>query len=1346
MRFIFLTIDGNHAAALRLAAERLRREHGLGLTLSIYDAASLRNDADWQRLAQDIGGADFVFGARLFGEEMVRPLERLLIQAACPVCIITSNPALISCTHLGRFDLRKNDNDQEPGIIQQWVKKLRPQSGAGEAKRQLAVLRNLTKVLKLIPGKARDIYVYAVAIQYWTNCSPENLYRLLCLLAERYVAGQQGRLPVLDPLSYPEAALFHPAAPEPFETTAAYEQWRQQYSKETKRQGDKETRRQGDKETRRQGDKETKRQGAQVSGSTGLPASRSGTVGILSLRTVALTGNTAHLTALLDALERRGIDVRLAYASGLDQRPAIEQFFVEKSVGAKQSPFTQWLRGDRAGANASPLQAAVDLLVNATGFALVGGPAESRPAEARLALADLDVGYMNLLPLAFQRVEEWRSDDTGLAPIQSALSVAVPELDGASDPLVFGGPTGAGDAFVPLPAEIELAAERIAKRVTLRRRPNAEKKIAVVIFNFPPNLGNIGTAAYLDVFASLHALLKAMQADGYAVELPADAEALRHMVVQGNAQQYGTDGNVAARLSLADYRKLFPAYERIEPYWGKAPGELLNDGKSFSILGCQLGNVFVGIQPSFGYERDPMRLLLAKDAAPNHAFAAFYTWLREVYQADAAVHFGTHGALEFMPGKQVGLSADCWPHKLLGGLPNFYYYSVNNPSEAAIAKRRGAATLVSYLVPPLQQAGLYKGLRALKDSIDRYRQRPDAGLVEDIRLQAEKLGMQNVELRIENAAPEAGSILTSQISTADRYIAALGHELLQVEQRMIPAGLHVLGRPPAPVELVDFLALAAAFRPIKFSGQDLAFPAIVARSLGYDYAALRDRLSSDMQAQEQWQQVDAICKAAVGLFVSAVVESASTQPLTLNTHKLADASLASAAGLPTGSLSDLWAFLGELLGNLVQNREIEGLLHGLAGGFIPPSPSNDVVRDPGVVPTGRNVYSLDPYRVPSAVAMDRGRRLVAELLERLTAQQGALPETIAVVLWGSDNLKSECEGVAQVLAMIGARTVIDELGNVADVALVPLADLGRPRVDVVATVSGVFRDLLGNQMQLIDRAARLAACADEPLEFNFVRRHALSQAAELGIPLEEAAARVFANAPGSYGANINNLVESSTYDDDSQLNEAFLSRKSFSIGKNGQWHEARAVMEKVLGTVDASFQNVDSFEVGISDIDYYYESLGGVTKAVEGIRGKRPPVVVADAVSTTERLSSLEQMVRLETRAKLLNPKWYEAMLAHGYEGAREIEIRLNNTYGWSATADAVEGWVYQGVAETFVLDEAMRERLSALNANAAAGMVRRLLEANGRGFWDADPATLEALRDIYNDLEDRLEGVAVGA
>lgn len=478
-----------------------------------------------------------------------------------------------------------------------------------------------------------------------------------------------------------------------------------------------------------------------------------------------------------------------------------------------------------------------------------------------------------------------------------------------------------------------------------------------------------------------------------------------------------------------------------------------------------------------------------------------------------------------------------------------------------------------------------------------------------------------------------------------------------------------------------------------------------------------------------------------------VTSGEGAQHSTLNSqHAAADAYLAEAVKVPASALEATWRQLGDLLGRLELDHETSGLMNALSGGYIPPSAGNDVVRNPSVVPTGRNIHGLDPFRIPSAAAHANGSKVVADLLARLAREQGSMPETVALILWGTDNIKTEGEGVAQALALLGALAVTDELGKVADVALIPLEELGRPRVDVVATVSGIFRDLMAMQAQLIDRAVRMAAEADEPEDLNFVRKHVRAQSAELGVSLEEAAARVFSNAPGTYGANVNTMIESGTWEDDNQIGDIFMTRKGFAMDRRGEWQAARPILEQALGTVQATFQNVDSVEVGISDVDHYYEYLGGVTKSVEKLRGSRPTVMVAEVEAFSGpgggRVRSLEQMVRLESRAKLLNPKWFEGMLAHGYEGVREIEVRVSNTYGWSATSNAVEGWVYQGVAETYLLDAAMRERLAQLNPHAAAAVARRLLEANSRGFWETDEGTLEQLREIYADLEDRLEGI----
>ncbi|MCB0061381.1 MAG: magnesium chelatase subunit H, partial [Caldilineaceae bacterium] len=941
MRFLFLTMDSNHAGALREAAARLQQQYGVDIHLTFYNATTLRRGEEWQQLATDIAKSDFVFGSMLFGEDFVRPLVAILADSAAPTCIITSNPTLIRCTKLGKLIFKQREEEKEPGLLGRWMQKFRPKKGQSETKRQMAMLRNLGKVMKHIPGKARDLHTYIAVHDYWMHGSPENMVRMLCLLVNRYVPSVHVQLPVLDPIHYPESAIYHPDAPEPFADLDSYERWRA-------------------------GRRESK--------------TFRGAVGLLSMRTVVLSGNTAHLDLLIRKLESRGIEARMAYGASLDFRPAMEQFF-----HAPNGTNGHAHSGRFGTANGHAASAPIDLLMNAAGFSLVGGMAESRPDEASAALAQLNVGYLDMIPLAFQKVEEWQRDAVGLTPMQMAMNIAIPELDGAAEPVVYGGPTAGSDAFVALPNQIELVADRVARRVGLKQKNNAEKKIAIALFNFPPNLGNVGTAAYLDVFVSLYRLLTELQAEGYAVDLPASPDELRHQVVEENALMYGTDGSVGAFLSLDEYRRLFPDYVDIENFWGYAPGELLTDGRRFFIMGRQYGNVFVGIQPSFGYERDPMRLLMAKDASPHHGFAAFYTWIEHIFNADAVIHFGTHGALEFMPGKQAGMSEICWPTRLLGHLPNFYYYSVNNPSEATIAKRRGAATLVSYMVPPLQQAGLYKGLRLLKDSIDSYRQRPSMELLQDIHTQAEKL-----DIGIDAQLPTLhGTTLNGSTEAAGEYVSALAHELIQVEHRMIPMGLHVLGHVPESNELSDILALVAAFtrikHPTKRNETLPPLPQMIAAAQGWDYQELRATLKRDATAQQRWEKIDAICSEAMQRFV----EEHQLPPHQRNGWRDAGSYLAEAANLQPDHLFHLWEYLDDLLTRLKEEREVEGLIRALNGGYIPPSPGNDVVRNAAVVPTGRNIHGLEAFNVPTAAAHITGADLVREMLERLTVEQGS---------------------------------------------------------------------------------------------------------------------------------------------------------------------------------------------------------------------------------------------------------------------------------------------------------------------------------------------------------------------
>ncbi|ABL66304.1 magnesium chelatase subunit H [Chlorobium phaeobacteroides] len=1275
MRFVFLTMESTNNGTLRSAAETLNQRFGLNLDVAIFNLG-LHHAAPnlWEQLEERFRTADFIFGSMLFSEEIVRPLEKLLEQALCPVCIITSNPALITQTRVGKFSLRKSKEEtKEPGLFKQWASKLKPKHSHGESQRQLALARNVSRMMKHLPGKARDIHTFIAAHQFWLNGSEENMERFLSLLIDRYVPGWKGKLPQSDPVFYPEAGLCHPDAPEQFFSAGEYLQWQKKNH----------------------------------------PSGGKGPVAILAMRSTMLSKNMQHIDSLQKALESKGIDTCIAYSGGLDFRPALDRFFDPQKPGTLRPR----------------------LLINATGFSLVGGPAETRAAEAVVAMNKLDVPCYNLIPLSFQHVEQWRESNLGLTPLQTALSVAVPELDGTIEPHVYAGTEAGTDRTVPLKEEIAAVANRAHRFLRLQEKPVSEKKIAIVLFNFPPNLGNAGTAAYLNVFESLIRLLKEMKTAGYHVDLPASVEELKNKLLEGNRLIYGTDGNVADHLPVDEYRKRFPAYTEIEPFWGDAPGEILNDRQKFHILGCSFGNIFLGQQPGFGYERDPMRLLMAKDAAPNHAFAAFYTWIEQCFNADAVLHFGTHGALEFMPGKQTGLSSSCWPKKLIGSLPNFYVYCVNNPSEGAIAKRRGYATIISYLTPPLEHAGLYKELARLRALIAGTRQTTTHETMAEIRELASSL---ELDTGLQELPDET-------------WLARLNSELYLVEERMIPLGLHIMGEAPTPESLVDHLALLTSHSRPELDNRTL--PELICKHRHLDYHLLIERIKDDRDAQREWQELLAITREAIKLFTRHLPDGQTTDHLPVRamlegtfTVRMAEADsyLHRQAGIKIGELQKLWHFLQRILVNLAENREIHAVLHALEGKYTPPSPGNDLVRNPDTVPTGRNIHSLDPYSIPTHFAQQTGERSAEELLQVYRDENGSLPESIAIVLWGTDNLKSDGEGVAQALALLGARAKTDELGKIGDVELIPLEQLGRPRIDVVMTISGIFRDLLSHQVKLLDKAVRMAAAADEPESMNFLRKHVLQEMLEKNIPFSDASNRVFSNAPGSYGANVNHLVESSTWEEEEQLVDAFVSRKSFAVTETGQWKECPDALRSALQHVTLTFQNIDSYEIGISDIDHYYEYLGGISKTVEQISKTMPKVMIGDinGFGKKQRICSLEKMVSLEARTKLLNPKWYEAMLEHGYEGVREIESHLTNTYGWSATASAVKEWTYRQFSETFLQDKAMLERLASMNVHATRAMTSRLLEAHSRGFWDADAETIEELREIYLDLETKIEGV----
>ncbi|MDQ8145303.1 MAG: cobaltochelatase subunit CobN [Gemmatimonadota bacterium] len=1193
VRVTILTLDAHFAEAFVGARRRLARELP-GLTLTMHVAAEYADDAALVAAAcADIAAADIIIAGQLFTEESAGPVKDAIAarRAHCDaVCAMLCVNEVVKSTRLGKYSMADEDRSTSAWSPMALLKKLRGErtEGRSAGERQLAALKRLPKLLRFIPGTAQDVRSWFLAMQYWLAGSEENLANLVRMLVNRYAAGPRatlrGALTVGEPVEYPEVGCYHPTLPGLGLTEDV----------------------------------------------RALPrAGKAGRVGVLLGRSYLLAGNTAHYDAVIRALEGQGLSVVPAFASGLDARAAITRYFMSD-----------------AGRGTGQPAATIDALVSLTGFSLVGGPAYNDADAAQAVLAALDVPYLSLQTLEFQSVAEWEQDPRGLNALQATLQVAIPEIDGAIGPLVYGGKGTAGSDGVspsePIPGRIALLATRVAKLARLRRTPRGERKVGIVLFNFPPNAGNTGSAAYLAVFESLFNVLHALRREGYDVDVPASVDALRTAVTEGNATLLGAPANVHARVSAESHVARTPHLAELEAVWGPAPGRQLTDGRDLFVLGAQFGQVFVGVQPAFGWEGDPMRLLFQGNFAPTHAFAAFYQWMREDFGADVVLHFGTHGALEFMPGKQVGLTDACWPDRLIGDLPNVYLYASNNSSEGTLAKRRGGATLVTYLTPPIAQAGLYKDLAALKASLDSAR----AAGAEDPQL----IGL----VQEQAAALDLCAAAPRWVGEATTEIAAVRSRLLELEYALIPLGLHVVGEGMPEAARADTIRAIQASMPEPMTD---------------DEAAQLDRL-------------------------------------------------------------------------LAEDHEIPGILRALDGRYLPPAPGGDLVRTPKVAPTGRNMYGFDPYKVPSAYALLDGRTRADALLSRHLADGHAYPETVAFVLWGTDNMKTEGAPIAQVLALMGAVPRFDAVGRLAGARLLPLETLGRPRIDVVCTLSGIFRDLLPLQVKLIAEAAWLAAQADEPEDRNFIRKHALAHQAALGCDLETAALRVFSNADGAYGSNVNLLVDTGQWESEDELAEQFVRRKSHAYGVRPGARPMPELMQRALGGADIAFQNLDSVELGATDIDQYVESLGGMNRVITRAKGCDVPVYLGDHTGKEGRVRTLGEQVALETRTRMLNPKWYEAQLAQGYEGARNIAGHVATTLGWSATAGQVPEWVYTDITTTFVLDPAMRDRLAQANANAAAGMAKRLMEAHDRGYWQPSEDVLAQLREASEELEDRLEGV----
>mmetsp|Transcript_7333 Transcript_7333/g.17931 ORF Transcript_7333/g.17931 Transcript_7333/m.17931 type:complete len:1405 (+) Transcript_7333:58-4272(+) len=1317
MKVVYVVLESQYQSSMSAAVKRINAANpNMAVECVGYLLEELRNDDAYEQFKADVEDANIFIGSLIFVQELAEKVVDVVQPARdkLDACLIfPSMPEVMRLNKVGSFTMK--NLGQSKSVVADFMKKKKQEDGSSFEEGMLKLLRTLPKVLKFLPSdKAADARTFMMSFQYWLGGSPENIEALLKMVGQDYVedisANMVGKekMEAVDPVLLPDKAIWHPVAPDVvFETYSEYMKW---YDGE-------------------------------FCPDAGIDPKTAPTIGILLQKSHINTKDDTHYVSLIAELESRGARVVPVYSGGLDYSGPVDDYFKDSSG-----------------------KTIVDTIVNLTGFALIGGPASQDHKKAAKVLKSLDVPYLCAVPLVFQSFEEWQSSELGLHPIQVALQVSLPEIDGAIEPIIFAGREGATGRSVPLADRVNLLADRSMKWANLKNKENKDKKIAVTIFSFPPDKGNVGTAAYLDVFDSIQAVLKQMKSEGYDIgDAPETKEEIMEAVLNDpEARISSPELNVEYRMSTEEYYELTPYATDLEENWGPAPGNLNSDGQNLVVYGKKFGNVFIGVQPSFGYEGDPMRLLFAKSASPHHGFAAYYTYLEKIFGADAVLHFGTHGSLEFMPGKQVGMSGTCYPDRLINSLPSAYLYAANNPSEATIAKRRSYSATVSYLTPPAENAGLYKGLKELKELIESYRglrenEARGPAIVNSIVSTSYTC---NLDKDVDLPDLENYDAANDTAERRDDIVGQIYAQIMQIESRLLPCGLHTVGVPPSAEEAVATLVNIAQLDRPEDGIEGL--PRVIAASIGRDIndvyrgnnqgvledvdlntriteaarAATRALVNQSTDGNGRVKEVKGVFDDMGGMFNNMMGKK---KPWT---QAIID------AGFPKVSEERLEGVMGYLefcLKQVVANNELGGIMELLNGNFLMPAPGGDPIRNPDVLPTGRNMHALDPSSIPTQAAVEVAESVTNKLLEKLKQENdGKFPESIAFTLWGTDNIKTYGESLAQVLSLVGVRPVADSLGRVNKVELIPLEELGRPRIDVVVSCSGVFRDLFINQMNLMDRGIKMAAEADEPSEMNFVRKHAIEQAEELNVSVREAAARVFSNSAGSYSANVGLAIENGGWEGEEQLQEQFLTRKGFAFNadKPGMMEQQADLFKSALKTVDVTFQNLDSSEISITDVSHYYDS--DPTKVVEGLRDdkKKPMSLMADTTTANAQVRTLSETVRLDARTKLLNPKFYEGMLSTGYEGVREIQKRLRNTMGWSATAGEVDNFVFEDANDTFINDPEMQKRLLDTNPNAFRDMVTTFLEANGRGYWDTSEENIERLQELYAEVEDRIEGV----
>jgi cobaltochelatase CobN len=1075
------------------------------------------------------------------------------------------------------------------------------------------------------------------------------------------------------------------------------------------------------------------------------------TVGVVFYRAHALSGNTAFVDVLCDAIEARGANALPVFCGSLR--------------GAQ--PELMDLLGRADALVATVLAAGGTVAADAS----AGGEEDSWDAGA---LATLDVPVLQGLCLTTSRAT-WAESDAALSPMDAAMQVAIPEFDGRLITVPFSfKETEAGDDIPVYRADPERAA-RLAglavRHARLHATPVADRRLAVVLSSYPTKHSRVGNAVGLDTPASAVVLLRALREAGYAVgDFPEDSDELIHSLIAagGHDVEWLTEEQLSAapaRVRLADYRRWFDALpsaltDGMRAHWGEPPGSLYVDGDEIVLASLRFGNVVLMIQPPRGFGENPVAIYHDPDLPPSHHYLAAYRWLDEEFGADAVIHLGKHGTLEWLPGKGLGLAAEDAPDAVLGELPLVYPFIVNDPGEGTQAKRRGHAVVVDHLVPPMARADTYGEMAKLEQLLDEYAtvQAMDPAKLPALRTQIWEVvtaAQLHHDLHVDAAPGE---------DDFDDFILHIDGYLCEVKDVQIRDGLHVLGGPPRDEAQVNLVLSILRASQVWGGRQALhGLRAALAAWAGLDEQALLaapgERQQSHLHdaGRQQSHLADARARllavapgpAVTGADLVDVLEGVARALVTRLQERGWAEPAAVCAELLGEEIPDVVAVLDfgcrEVVPRLERTTdEVTAVLHALDGGYVPAGPSGSPTRGlVNVLPTGRNFYSVDPKAIPSRSAWEIGSALAESLVARHLADTGTYPRSVGLTVWGTSAMRTQGDDLAEILALIGCRPVWDDASRrVTGFEVVPLAELGRPRVDVTVRISGFFRDAFPHVITLLDDAVRAVAELDEPAEQNYLRAHVEEDTAQHG-DRRRATSRIFGSKPGAYGAGLLPLIDARNWRSDADLAEVYAVWGGYAYGRGLDGREARADMEQSFRRIAVAAKNQDTREHDIVDSDDYFQYHGGMVAMVRALTGRSPAAYVGDsAVPQAVKTRTLAEETKRVFRARVVNPKWIAAMQRHGYKGAFELAATVDYLFGYDATAGVVDDWMYGQLAESYVFDETNRAFMEKSNPWALRGITERLLEAADRGMWaKPDDAVLDRLRRTYLDLEGDLEG-----